>query len=323
MAKEAINQQCRKWLITINNPKKLGFTIARILEILGSLNPLYACYAEEIGEKGTRHIHIFIYRKSPIRFNTLKAKFPGAHLDPCNGTIRENRDYVAKEGKWKDTNKAETVIEGSFKEIGELPEEKMSSDEKYQELIRLIKAKTPLDTIIEIIPSYALRINQIKVLREQILRTEYSNKIRDVKVIYIDGITGAGKTRMVYNKHGYENVYRVTKYSDYNGVKFDEYDFHDVLVFDEFQHQIPITEMLMYLDIYPIELPARYTNHTASYETVYILSNLPFCEQYKELKLQDRETYNAWLRRIQIIYRMDEDGKLHDVTKETKKYVQH
>ena len=55
---------------------------------------------DEIATTGTKHMHIFIYSKSPIRLSTLKNRFPVAHIDKANGSVTENRDYLRKEGKW-------------------------------------------------------------------------------------------------------------------------------------------------------------------------------------------------------------------------------
>ena len=57
-------------------------------------------FVDEIATTGTKHMHIFIYSKSPIRFSTLKNRFPVAHIDKANGSVIENRDYLRKEGKW-------------------------------------------------------------------------------------------------------------------------------------------------------------------------------------------------------------------------------
>ena len=60
----------------------------------------------------------------PVRFSTLQKLFDGvAHLEAARGTSQQNRSYVAKEGKWQDSDKSETKIEGSFEEWGEIPEE--------------------------------------------------------------------------------------------------------------------------------------------------------------------------------------------------------
>ena len=33
-----------------------------------------------------------------MRFKTLKNRFVGAHIDKVHGSVRENRDYIRKEG---------------------------------------------------------------------------------------------------------------------------------------------------------------------------------------------------------------------------------
>ena len=49
----------------------------------------------------------------------------------------------------------------------------------------------------------------------------------------------------------------MTNYRATRGISFDGYHGQDVLVFEEFSSQIPIEDMLNYLDIYPLSLPAR------------------------------------------------------------------
>lgn len=45
--------------------------------------------------------------------------------------------------------------------------------------------------------------------------------------------------------------------------------------------------MNVYLSDYPCELPARYTNRAAAYETVYILSFIPLERQYSAMSEND------------------------------------
>ena len=53
--------QSRKWLLTINNPENLGLTHDRVKEIIGGMKSvLYWCMADEIGQNGTYHTHIYI-----------------------------------------------------------------------------------------------------------------------------------------------------------------------------------------------------------------------------------------------------------------------
>lgn len=77
---------------------------------------------------------------------------------------------------------------------------------------------------------------------------------------------------------------------------------------EEFHSQIPIAAMLNYLDIYPLTLPARYTDRVACYTTVYITSNVPLSEQYMDIQRYQLETWRAFLRRVQNIIEYLPDG---------------
>lgn len=118
----------RKWLLTFNNPEKFGFSHDNIKAALSTIKNLgYWCMCDEIGEEGTYHTHLFIYRKDALRFETIKKKFPTAHIDYCLGTTQDNRDYIRKEGKYKNTHKAETNLRNTFDEFGECPQEEQES----------------------------------------------------------------------------------------------------------------------------------------------------------------------------------------------------
>jgi len=112
----ANNSQGRKYMLTINHPQECGLTHEVITEILTRFSPQYFCMADEITSTGTFHTHVFFYSPSPVRFSTIKRRFPTAHIEKVFGTCRQNRDYITKSGKWAETEKAETSVEGSFYE---------------------------------------------------------------------------------------------------------------------------------------------------------------------------------------------------------------
>ena len=91
-------------------------------------------------------------------------------------------------------------------------------------------------------------------------------------------------------------------------MRFDAYHCQSILVFEEFHSQISISTMLNYLDIYPLTLPARYTDRTACYTKVYLTSNVPLDEQYRDIQRYQRETWKAFLRRITNIIEYLPDG---------------
>lgn len=115
--------QSRKYSITINNPQEHGFDRDTVIERLHRFHPRYFCMADEVATTGTPHTHIFLLGNSPIRFKTVQGRFPIAHIEAAYGSARANRDYVLKAGRWAETAKAETSVNGSFYEFGELPSE--------------------------------------------------------------------------------------------------------------------------------------------------------------------------------------------------------
>ena len=315
------NKQSRKWLLTIQKPTACGLTCDYINSTLqGLLSIDYYCFCREIATTGTEHMHIFVYSSSPIRFRTIKNRFPLAHLDKAYGSCKENRDYLRKEGKWANTKKAETSIDGSFQEYGQLPNEGKEKSPQKSELIELIQSGLTTAQIIKNNPNYVFRTNDINILRETLLSEKYAYENRDVKVDYIYGDTGVGKSRYIFEQHAAIDICRVTNYgTKINAVKFDGYHGQDILVFEEFHHQIPLPDMLNLLDIYPLQLPARYSDRTACYHQVYIISNIPLDAQYVDVQSFDKKTWNAFIRRISSIKEFQVGGVI--IEHDPKEYI--
>ena len=301
--------QSRKWLLTINNLDKHKITVDEIIKTMNTFKYRYFCLAEEVGKEGTPHIHIFIYTKTAVRFSTLKKRFPVAHIDKAYGTSSENRAYITKTGKWADTEKAETVVEGSFREYGEIPSPIEEDNPDMAQIIADIESGASNYDIITEYPKYGFKVNSIDAVRQAILSDKYRERMRAVTVTYIHGSTATGKTRSIYERFPAESICRITSYSK-NGVKFDAYRGEDVLVFEEFASQIPIEDMLNYLDIYPIMLPARYNDKVACYTKVFITSNLPLSKQYVNIQANKPKTYDALLRRINYVETFHRNGKV-------------
>ncbi len=295
------SSQSRKWLLTINNPETLGLDHSRLIDLAQRFHPDYFCMADEIATTGTYHTHLFLYSHSPMRFKTVQNRFVGAHIDKALGSVRENRDYIRKEGKWAETDKVETRVEGTFYEFGTPPTE---AEEKSPKMYQLLQdVEDGLDTI-EIIrenPGFGFKSRDIDHLRNLLLAEPYRTENRDVKVHYIYGDTGTGKTRDIFMKHPAKDICRITNYDGKSGVRFDAYHAQPVLVFEEFHSQIPIGDMLNYLDRYPLMLPARYHDLVACYTTVYITSNIPLEQQYPDVQRCESETWQAFLRRINTV----------------------
>lgn len=289
----------RKYQLTINNPTEHGFSHEIIKANIQALSGcLYWCMCDEEG--ATPHTHVYMAFEHAKEFASVQRRFYGAHIEAAKGTHRENRDYIRKEGKWRDSDKSETNKSETFEESGELPEE---SDRRVKQseaiLARVIDGASNAEIMREY-PSAMLHLPRIEQARQTFLEEKYRKEFRKLTVEYIWGETGVGKTRKVMEKHGYENVCRVTNYAH----PFDSYTGQDVIVFDEFRSSLPLSDMLCYLDGYPLMLPCRYADRVACYTKVYILSNISLDKQYPNVQLEEPASFDAFKRRLTSVYRM-------------------
>lgn len=297
----AENFQSRKYQLTINNPIEKGLSHLEINKILSSMNINYYCLGDEQGnDTNTYHTHVFIYSQSPIRFQTLKNKFPPAHIEKAFGSVIDNKNYILKQGKWAESEKSETTIAGTFEEYGIMPSERAEKEPDMAQIISLFDDGMTVNEVIDMFPKYALRVNELESLYS-IRREKNINSIRTVNVTYIYGETGTGKTFSIYKKYNYKDVCRITNYT--NKGLFDGYKGQSVIVFEEYHSQIPLAQMLTYLDVYPVALPARYHDRVALYTEVFILSNIPYFKQYEYERTTDHSTWKAFERRIGKIYK--------------------
>jgi len=297
----------RKWLITINNPQDKGFTHEYLREILGSFKSLeYWCMADEIGECETYHTHIYVAFSSAVRFSSMQRKFPKVHLDPCNGTSQQNRDYIFKEGKWEKDKKKETHLSDTREEYGQMPVERQGARNDLADLYDMIKDDMTDYEILEASPQYIFNIDKIERARQVVREKKFRSEFRDIKVTYIYGATKTGKTRSIMEGYGYENVHRITDYRN----PWDSYRGQDVILMEEFRSGMKIGELLTYMDGYPVELPARYSNKVACFTKIYIVSNIELQHQYKNIQADEKETWLAFLRRIHLIKEYKQDGKI-------------
>lgn len=304
--------QSRKWQLTINNPQKCGYDEDKIYSILNLFNPDYFCFAFEISGTGTLHLHIFIYSKSPMRFSTVQRRFPTAHIEKARGTVKANRDYIGKNGKWAEDKKAETAIKNSFFEFGDIPSEKEEGNPKMYELLQRVKSGETTIQIIDSEPSFAFKCRDINLLRETYHNETFLNKKREILVEYIFGDSIAEITKYIYSKHSPSDVCRVADYSGKNGVRFDVYNGEDVLVMQNYNSQIELSELINYLDGYPIKLPARYYNRVACYTHVYIVSNFPISQQYINEQKYHKNIWDEFINNIDnVIY--CSDGKVDEI----------
>ena len=191
-------RRSRKYQLTINNPDKHNCSHKAIKDALNKWKKiLYWCMCDEIGEEGkTLHTHLFIQFENPIYFSSIKETFSAAHIEAAKGTAKENRDYIRKEGKYENTEKAETNIIETFEEFGTLPPDGQGRRNDLAELYQMLKEGYSNIEILEHNPDNILNLQHIDRARLEILSTRYKSERRtNLLVIYVYGKTGVGTSR--------------------------------------------------------------------------------------------------------------------------------
>ena len=316
--------QSRRWLVTINNPGDRGLTHSALKDAVArGTVPVYWCMCDEVGDEcNTLHTHLYIVYKSPKRFDTMCKTFGNSHLDKPDGTSPECRAYVLKDGDkynkdetghyhYTDKTGKEhcgTNYSDTFEEFGELPHESQGKRTDLSGLYQMIKDGADTYDILETCPEFVRDIDNIERTRQVILEKRFRNTFRNLEVTYVFGSTGVGKTRQVMEQYGYDKCYRITDYAH----PFDGYKGQDVIIFEEFRNSLKCSDMLVYLDGYPVELPCRYANKQACFTKVYIISNWTLEAQYPQIQADTPMTYQAWLRRIHKVRVFSDNGAYTD-----------
>ena len=204
--------------------------------------------------------------------------------------------------------KASVLLPCLFRERINRPTDSNGSNALLCELYELIKDGKSNFEILEANADLIKYFDKFDRIRLTLNTEKYKKCWRDLEVTYIFGKTGAGKSRFVMETYGYENVFRVTDYTH----AWDTYEGQDIVVLEEYASSFQIQKLLNYLDGYPLKLEARYSDKTACYTKLYIISNISLEEQYPNVRDEQREVWNAFLRRInKVIYFKDSDTIIH------------
>ena len=286
--------QSRRWFLTINNETRSDEELCDYISSLEHFK--YYCFQRERGEKEhTEHIQLYLVFTIGKRFNTVKSYFERAHIEKARGSNVQCRDYCSKK---------ETRISGPY-EAGEFAEQRARTD--ITNLYEMIDSGASDLEIRTAYPSlYAKMSKFIEEERQKSLSRRFLEMERNVKVTYIYGPPGSGKSTYV-SKFGYKNLFKVLNYKKN---PFDGYNGQDILWLEEFNGQFPIEFCLALLDKYPLDLPCRYIDKVACFTKVYITTNLPPENQYSKDDIPSLQRA-AFLRRLHNIGYMNLN---HEIT---------
>lgn len=250
----------------------------------------YLHFQEEMGERMTHHLQGFVIFKKCVRLSWLKKFHPRAHWEVTRGTNKQADDYTRKdETRFKD---------GMSLTIGKLPEKvhkkRQEKEEDAEDELENIKTgyKRPaeIDGAILRCPGFIAAYNALVADILGPYRPE-------LKIITLVGPPGTGKSYAIqryFPEHGrciYGN----------SGCWFQN-PTAKVMIFEEFNGQIPLTRMLQLLDPYPLSLEVKGRMTPAMYDTVIITSNTSPASWYPIKPQDEAEGGDIFKRKIDAIH---------------------
>lgn len=300
---EKTEQRVRSWMVTLPAETYSKEEVEEALKIYSYRGQLERGLGlTEASPEGYLHWQIWIEHDQPIRFSTLKKKFPKGHFEKRAGTKQQAFDYVTK----SDTAQGVLIYNG---EIDMSDRQGSRSDlERYAEQVL---EGVPAHEVVRAEPKALRYLRMLEDLQQK--EDAFRHKIlgwRPVRVTYLSGPTRVGKSRNVVGSYSPGEVYRVTDYKH----PFDSYAGEKVLVLDEFRGQIDFSTMLNLLDGHVMELPARYNNRWAAYSEVWVISNHDLFEQFPTVKEASFTDWSAFEARFHAVKKMNKSGTVEDIS---------
>ncbi|ROP74415.1 hypothetical protein [Curtobacterium sp. PhB115] len=288
------DRESRRWMLTLPESE---YDRAEVEKRLGKYKAVIG-QLEEAPTTGYRHWQLYLEAKSAVRFSTLRKLFPKGHYTPARETRIQCVRYCTKE----------TSRVGEQLNLGQLnfavKQGKRTDLDSYAEQI-MIEGKSADEVIWDDARAvkFEKQLNSLQLIRD---RKTWGNVFREVEVHYIHGGTRTGKTSALYETYGYEGIFRVPNWRN----PFDGYKGEDIVVLDEYNTSVAMVDMLKILEGYPLELAARFSDKTAKFTKVFIVSNLRVSQQHRTLQEEHPEQWEAFKARLTSVSEMLPGGKL-------------
>jgi len=280
--------RARGWCLTINNP-----LLAPNQAVTSSDWPsfavsdfqnatvVYSCRQLEKGENaGTPHIQAVVYYQNARSFDAVKKAFPTAHIEVMRASLKDAAAYCQK---------PVTRVDGTdYVEHGVMPPGQGIRNDIVAVSDAIVNGE--LKTI-----SSIAKANPALFVRNSrgfstLLSLQFVPRTEPMKVLYIWGPTGSGKTlemyrtvsgcpTLGYNELGarmkWDDVYIASKVQSSSGTMwFDGYAQQKYLVFEEFNDSfLPLTTMNMIIGNAPVQLQTKGGMIHLNSQHLIILSN--------------------------------------------------
>lgn len=199
-----------------------------------------------------------------VRISTIQRRFPGIHVEKRQGTSDQARDYCIK---------AESRLPGCEpSEIGKfVPGRGPGYRSDLTGAAEAISKGESLKSIATRDPVIFVKYHRGLTALSTILMPHKRTWMPTVICLW--GPPGVGKTRSVYDEHGFDDVFEVSTPRSGSEVWFDGYTGQPVILVDDFYGWLKWSFLLKFCDRYPQQLPVKggFTPNLAKF--IYFTSN--------------------------------------------------
>lgn len=270
--------QARTWLFTINNPESNDIPIAWT-------DVKHAIWQLEKGENDVPHLQGYVSFTKRHRISSLKKINSRAHWEARKGTVEQAIAYCSKEdtrvaGPWEVGKREQgkrNDLAGLQDDLDDNKSMKFVSKEHFHPYLK-----------------YHRGIQNYRRI-QQAVRTEKSF------VGVIIGETGVGKSKLMADR------FPGAFWKSCNDKWWDDYDFQDVVIIDEYYGWLPYHYLLRLLDRYPLNVESKGGMLNFNPKQIWICSN---AEPENWYKFNERMKYSPLERRIDFYAIMSAGGTL-------------
>lgn len=239
--------------------------VAPLLKLSEGVN--YLIFSKEVADTGTPHLQGYIEFENPRAtgkgWANLKKLIGNCHFEVRRGTAKQASDYC----EFADYPTCQVKNEWVYK-FGEISRQGSRTDwaQATQEILSGRE-------VVEVIQEQPQLLPAIRAL-ESLKKMSIQPLEREVRVTWLYGPPGSGKTRWVWSN--YPEVY-----SKPSGQWWDGYNGEDTLLLDDFDADIPFAELLKVLDRYKYRVQVKGGFVGARWTNVFITTNNPPAEYYQ------------------------------------------
>lgn len=272
--KKPLESKSRNWCFTLNNYTDRDYEVASCMD---KEKMKFLVVGKEVGDQGTPHLQGYVVWTSPRALTFCKNWLKKAHFEIARGSYEENQDYCSKGG--------------DFVIYGERPmsqEEKGKAGKRKWEEAKKLAIEGNFQDIDASI--YISQYTNLKRIHHD--HIPKPNSIPSTAGIWVYGLSGTGKSRMIWEK--YPNAYRKMMNKWWDG-----YSMEKIVVLEDVDKENGKWlgfYLKIWMDHYPFRAEVKNSSLMIRPEKIIVTSQYQIHEIW-----QDDETRDAITRRCVII----------------------